>query len=428
MSPVSRAARRTFRSLRVRNFRRYLIGQTVSVTGTWVQTVASAWLVLKLTGSGVALGFVMALSFLPILLLGPVGGLIADRFDKRRTLVMTQASFALLAGLLAVLVLGGVVQVWQVYLISLAQGFVTAVDNPTRQSFVSEMVGNGDLTNAVSLNSAVMTGTRVVGPAVAATLIATMGIGWCFAINAVSYAAVIAGLLSMRRHDLVERPKAARTRGAMLRGLRYAWRTRELRVPLLLMAVVFTLSFNFSVLFPMLAKGPFHGDAGTMGAVFSLMGLGSLVGALLMAHRARPTAWLLPAACAAFGASTIAIGLSPDVQIAVPFLVLAGFTSIVFMITGNTTVQMRSADHMRGRVMAVYSMVFLGTTPIGAPIAGWVAQHGGPRLALAAGGLVAIVVGAVASRSQAILAPATAPAAPIAIQSPPEPERQRSVA
>lgn len=428
MSPVRRAVRRTFHSLRVRNFRLYLFGQAVSVTGTWVQMVASAWLVLKLTGSGVALGVVTALSFLPILVFGPIGGLIADRFDKRRTLVMTQSAFALLAAFLAILVLSGLVQVWHVYLLSFLQGFVTTVDNPTRQSFVVEIVGDRDLTNAVSLNSAVMTGTRVVGPAVAAILIATVGIGWCFLVNAISYSAMIRGLLAMRRHELIQRPRGGRTRGGTMRGLQYAWSTEELRVPLLLMSAVFTLSFNFSVLFPMLAKGSFHGDAGTLGAVFTVMGLGSLLGALLMAHRAKPQGWLLAASCVAFGISSIAVGLSPDVRVALPFLLLAGFTSIVFMISCNTTIQLRAADHMRGRVMAIYSMVFLGTAAIGAPMAGWVAQHAGPRMALMAGGVVAIIMGAVASRSRAVLAPQTRPA-PMALSSQASaPESQRSVA
>ena len=415
--------------MRVRNFRLYLFGQAVSVTGTWVQMVASAWLVLKLTGSGVALGLVTALSFLPILLFGPIGGLIADRFDKRRTLIITQSTFALLAALLAALVLSGLVQVWHVYLLSFLQGLVTTVDNPTRQSFVVEIVGDRDLTNAVSLNSAVMTGTRVVGPAVAAILIATVGIGWCFLVNAVSYAAMIRGLVVMRRHELIQRPKGGRTRGGTMRGLRYAWSTEELRVPLLLMSAVFTLSFNFSVLFPMLVKGSFQGDAGTLGTVFSMMGLGSVVGALLMAHRAQPEGWLLSASCVAFGFTSIAVGLSPDVRVALPFLLLAGFTSIVFMISCNTTMQLRSADHLRGRVMAIYSMVFLGTAAIGSPIAGWVAQHAGPRLALEAGGLVAIIMGAVASRSRSILAPPQAggAAAPIPLR-PSETESQRSVA
>lgn len=429
MSPVRRAVNRTFQSLSVRNFRLYLLGQTVSVTGTWVQTLASAWLVLELTHSGFALGLVTAMSFLPILFLGPVGGLVADRFDKRRILVRTQTAFAVLAAVLAVLVLTDTVQVWQIYLISLAQGVVVSLDNPTRQSFVVEMVGNSDLANAISLNSAVMTGTRVLGPAVAALLIARVGIGWCFAINAISYVAVIGGLLAMRRRDLLRMPRATCRPGGTRRGLRYVWQASELRVPLVIMTVVFAMSFNFSVLFPMLVQGPFHGGAGMLGLVFSAMGVGSLAGALLMAHRARPTGWLLAAGGIAFGVTSIGIGLAPDVTVAVPFLVSAGFTSIVFMITGNATIQLRSADRLRGRVMAIYSMVFLGTTAIGGPISGWVGEHAGPRFALVAGGVVAIAMGVVASRSKAVLAPSTEVPPPlVAFTSELAAPRQRSAA
>jgi len=392
------AIHRTFHSLRVRNFRLYFLGQMVSVTGTWMQSVASAWLVLQLTGSGVALGVVTALSFLPILLLGPWGGVIADRFDKRHTLVATQAAFAALAAVLGILTLAGLVQVWQVYLLSLAQGLVTAVDNPNRQSFVMEMVGQDDLTNAVSLNSAVMTGTRIVGPALAGVLIATVGLAACFLVNAVSYVAVIVGLLSMRPRDLFRKPSRGGRAGRAIEGLRYVWRDPGIRDPLVLMAVVFTLSFNFSVLFPLMAKWAFHGDAGTLGLLLATMGTGSLVGALLLAHRAKPSRRMQPIAAVAFGGMTVAVALAPTVATEIPLLVLLGLSSVTFMITGNSTIQLAASDEMRGRVMALYGMVFLGTTPIGAPIAGWMAQSLGVRFALGAGGVVAAVAGLVAAR------------------------------
>ncbi len=371
-----------------RNFRLFFLGQAVSVTGTWVQQVAFAWLVLRLTGSGVALGVVTALTFTPVLVLGAWGGVLADRYDKRRILLATQAAFAALALALWALVAGDVVRLWMVYGLALLQGVVTAVDTPARQSFFAEMVGAEHLTNAVSLNSAVMTGTRIVGPAVAGLLIAGVGLAACFLVNGVSYLAVIGGLLAMRPEEL-HRPPVPKDGGRLRAGLRYVWIMPELRTPLLVMAAVFTLSFNFQVLMPLVAERSFHGDARTLGWLLSSAGIGSLVGALLMARRARPDPARLMRAAVAFGALSALAAAMPSLWAVYAALVAVGFASIVFMITGNTTLQLTSRPDVRGRVMALYSVVFLGGTPIGALVAGWTAEAFGPRWAFALGGLMA---------------------------------------
>jgi MFS family permease len=397
MTRVGLAVHRTFHAVsHSRNFRLFFTGQAVSVTGTWMQSVASAWLVLQLAHhhAGLALGVQAALNFGPILFIGAFAGLLADRGDKRTILISTQSAFAVLALALWALVLTGVVELWMVYALSLLQGIVTAVDTPARQSFYAEMVEQAELTNAISLNSAVMTGTRIVGPALAGILIATIGLASCFLVNGVSYVAVIGGLLLMRSSEL-RRTRAERRKGQLREGLAYVWRTPELRDPLVWMAFVFTFSFNFSILFPLMARDVFDGDAGTFGLLLSLLGVGSLVGALVMANEKTPNPRRLALAAAAFGASTIVVAWAPSLGSELALLVPMGFVSMIFLITGNSTLQLASRPDMRGRVMSLYGIVFLGSTPIGGPIAGWAAEHLGPRVALATGGLVAVAVGAV---------------------------------
>lgn len=395
MTRLGRALHRTFHAVsHSRNFRLFFLGQIVSVTGTWVQYVASAWLVLRLTGSGVALGVMSALNFAPVLVLGAWAGVLADRRDKRRILIATQTAFAVLALALWGLVATHVVELWMVYALSLLQGIVTAVDTPARQSFFAEMVSAEHLTNAVSLNSAVMTGTRIVGPAIAGGLIAGVGLDACFLVNGVSYLAVIGGLLAMRPEELHRAP-APRDGGGLRAGLRYVWETPELRTPLLVMAAIFTFSFNFQVLLPLLARQTFRGEAGTFSSLLALMGVGSLVGALAMARGARPNPVRLMRSAAALGGASVVAGVMPNLWTALVAMVALGFVGIVFMITANTTLQLTARPEMRGRVMALYSVVFLGGTPIGAPIAGWSAEVLGPRWGLALGGLVAVAVGLV---------------------------------
>jgi MFS family permease len=355
--------------------------------------VATAWLVLRITGSGVALGIDTALAFGPILLLGPLGGVIADRFDKRRILIATQFAYGVLAIALWGLVATDVVQLWMVYGLSFLQGVVTSIDNPTRQSFYSEMVRPRDLTNAVSLNGAVMTGTRIVGPALAGVLIAGVGMEWCFLINGLSYLAVIAGLSVMDKGEL--RPNNSRLgAGAIREGLRYVWRTDALRRPLLLMSVLFLFSFNYSVLLPLFAERTFDGDAGTLGLLFSLMGVGSLGGALTMAGRANPSERRLALAAIVVGVVTILVSLAPSLDLALAGMIPLGAASVAFFVTANSTLQLTARPEMRGRVMALYGMVFLGSTPFGGPVAGWVGEHFDARVGLAGGGLVALATGA----------------------------------
>jgi MFS family permease len=394
--------RRTFQSLRVRNFRLFIIGQLVSATGTWMQSVAAPFLVLQLTHSGVALGIDTGLQFLPILLFGAWGGVVADRFDNRRLQVATQVAFAVLAATLWLLVVTHVVRVWMVYSLSFLTGIVLAVDMPTRQSFYLEMVGRADLTNAMSLTTATFTGSRVVGPAIAGLLIAAFGVAPVFLINAVSYLSVVVALLAMRPAELQRRAAVPRRPGQIREGVRYVWRTRELRVPMLVMAAVFLFGFNFLVLLPLLAVRTFHGNAGTYGNMLALFGAGSLAGSLLMASRATmPNMPRLALLAVVLGTVSVALGLAPVLPVAWILLPLVGGVGISFAITGNSTLQVTSSDEMRGRVMALYGVAFLGSTPIGGPIAGWIGQHVGsptlgPRVGLAAGGAVAVAAGVLA--------------------------------
>ncbi|HEX9121815.1 MAG TPA: MFS transporter [Actinomycetota bacterium] len=394
MTRVGLAVHRTFHSVsHSRNFRLFFVGQFISVTGTWMQSVALAWLVLKLTDSAVALGVQAALNFGPILFLGAWGGLLADRRDKRRILIVTQSVFAVLALVLWGLVATGVAVLWVVYLLSLLQGMVTAIDNPTRQSFYAEMVGQDDLPNAVSLNAAVITGTRIIGPALAALLIATVGLAPSFLFNGISYVAVIGALWAMRPEELHRDAVAEVHKGQLREGLAYVWRTPELRLPLVWMAAIFTLSFNFSVLFPLMATRVFTGDAGTYGTLLSVMGVGSLVGSLLMARQRDPNPRRLAYSAMAFGVISILAAAAPTLPVELAVLLPFGLVSMVFLITGNSTLQLTSRPDMRGRVMALYGIVFLGGTPIGAPVAGWVADHLGVRWGIALGGVVALATG-----------------------------------
>lgn len=393
MTRVGLTVHRTFHAIgHSRNFRLFFIGQAISVTGTWMQMVAAAWLVLQLTGSGVALGIDTALAFGPILLFGAFGGAIADRHDKRRILVATQVAFGVLALALWAIVATDVVQLWMVYGLSFLQGVVTSVDQPTRQSFFAEMVEPRDLPNAVSLNGAVMTGTRIVGPALAGLLIGGVGMQWCFLINAVSYVAVILGLRAMSPAELTP-TRAPREAGAIREGLRYVWRTAELRRPLVLMSVLYLFSFNFSVLMPLLAERTFGGDAGTLGLLLSVTGVGSLVGALVMAARPGPGERRLALAAIGVGGVTLLVSATPTLGLAIVSMLPLGFATIVFFVTANATLQLTSRPDMRGRVMALYGIVFLGSTPFAGPLAGFVGEHFGARVGFAGGGAIALATG-----------------------------------
>jgi MFS family permease len=379
---LSAAVRRSFHSLSVPNYRRYFAGQVVSLSGNWMQTVAAVWLILSLTGSGVAVGLTTALQFLPMLLFGAWGGLLADRFPKRRLLMVTQALMALPAiGLFAVTE-AGTVAPWMVYLAVFAMGAVNAVDNPTRQSFVIEMVGTDRVVNAVSLNSVIVQSARIVGPAIGGLLIAAFGVGLCFGVNALTFAAMIVALWRMDPAQLRAAPTGGREPGAIRAGLRYVRRTPALAVPLALMALVGTFGFNFQVVLPLLARFSFDGGPGTYAVLVSAMGVGSVAGALITGAHGRTGPRLIAAAALAFGVSALLSAAMPALALEIPMLALLGAAAVTFAASINSTLQLAVEPAMRGRVMALYSVVFLGSTPIGGPLTGWLSEAYDPRVAL----------------------------------------------
>ena len=383
---------RMFRSLRTRNYRLWFFGQTVSQSGTWMQSVAQYWLVLELTHSAFDLGITAALQFAPVLVFGTVGGLLADRVDKRRLLLATQTAFTVQAVVLWALVASGSVQLWMVWALALLYGFINVVDNPSRQAFVMEMAGRDDLANAIALNSVIVNVSRIVGPALAGVLIATVGLSWAFLANAVSFAAVIAALYAMRPADLHRRPPVARAKGQIRAGLDYAWGAWELRIPLLMMAVIGTLAYNFSVILPLYAHDVFHRGAGTYSSLTVAMGAGALAGGLIVASRRRPGYRLLVAVSLAFGVAILGVAVAPTLPMVIVLLALMGGASLMFIAVANSLLQLNSSAAMRGRVMSLWAIVFLGSTPIGAPLIGFLAEHYGARFALGVGGVATVLV------------------------------------
>jgi MFS family permease len=384
---VSAALRHSFNSLEVRNYRRYFAGQLISLSGTWMQTVAAIWVILTLTDSGIAVGLTTALQFLPMLLIGAWGGLLADRIPKRRLLMTTQALMMIPATGLFAVTAAGVVTPWMVYIAVFAFGSLNAIDNPTRQSFVYEMVGPDRVVNAVSLNSVIVQAARIVGPALAGVLIATVGVVPCFALNALTFVAMILALRGMNPDRLHAVPVAGREPGAIRAGLRYVRRTPELMVPLALMGLVGTLGFNFQVVLPLLAKFSFESGAMTYAALVSAMAVGSIAGALVNGHRGRTGPRLIAGGALAFGVSALLAAAMPSLALEIVMLALLGAASVTFAATINSTLQLAVTPEMRGRVMALYSVVFLGSTPIGAPLTGWLAQSYDPRVALLLAGI-----------------------------------------
>jgi MFS family permease len=381
MSRMADEVRKTFASMHVsRNFRLFFVGQLISVSGTWVNATALAVLVLKLTDSGVALGLMAALLFLPVLLFGVLGGSLADRFDKRRILLWANAGYAALAAIQFALVATGVVEMWMVYVIAFLSGLILAIEPPTRQSFYVELVGDQHITNAVSLNSAVFTGTRVLGGAIAGTMIHQFGLSSPFLLDAVSYIAVILALLAMRTGELHPQRKAVREPGLVRAGLRYVWSSRELRVPLIVMSLVYLFSFNFSILIPLHAERTYDGGAQEIGFLYAAIGLGAFLGAIVMANR-QP---------------------EPTLRRALIAMVPVGYASMLFAITANSTLQQFTRADMRGRVMALYTTIFLGSTAIGGPITGWVAETTGAPATFVATGAIAVAAGLLALRGRAV--------------------------
>lgn len=393
---LRRAGVQTFRALRVRNFRLFFAGQVVSVSGTWMQTVALGLLILsdRLHGNGLDVGASIAFQYAPMLLLGTWGGVVADRVDKRRLLMVTQACAGVLALLLALLAGAHVVRMWEVFVLAALLGVVNLFTNPARQAFVSEMVGRDLLPNAVSLNSVLMNSARVVGPAIGGVLIYTAGFAACFFVNAGSYVAVIVALFLMRTSELHRTERVPRARGQVREGLRYVWRTRALRDPLIVMAVVGTLAFNFTTTLPLLAEFTFHGGPGTYSAFTAAMGAGAVVGGLLVAHRSRPTPGLLGLLGLGFGAMIALVGLLPTEALTIVALAPMGVFSIAFIATANATLQLAADPTLRGRVMALYGIAFVGSAPIGAPFMGWVSDTTSPRVALVIGAAATVAASA----------------------------------
>jgi MFS family permease len=398
---VSAALARTFTSLAIPNYRRYFAGQVVSISGNWCQTVAEMWLIVQLTGSGVSVGVVAGLQFLPVLLLGAWGGLIADRIPKRPLLMVTQALLALPAFSLWVLYSQGLATVGIVYALVFLRGMVTAFDNPARQSFVAELVGPDRVVNAVGLNSVVVHTSRIAGPAAAGALIAAFGVGPCFLLNTASFGAMLIALRGMDRAALQPTAVAGRERGQLRSALAYVRRTPELSVPLAMMAVVGTLSYNFQVLLPLLARFTWGGTASTYAALTVAMGVGSVSGALVSGARRRVTPRLLVVAAILFGVFEAAAAAAPSLPLQLVALAGLGAVSVTFAASVNSSLQLAVDPAMRGRVMSLYSVVFLGSTPIGAPLVGWLAEIGGPRAGLVLGAAAALLTGIVARAAYA---------------------------
>ena len=399
-----------FRSLLEPDFRRYFAGHAVSVIGTWAQRVAQDWLVLELTGSGVALGVSMVLQFGPVVLLGLWGGAVVDRADRRRLLVATQSAQAVLAALLGALAIAGVVQLWMVYALALALGVVTVFDTPARQALVGEMVRPTDYVNAQALTSTVHNAGRLIGPAVAGLLIATTGVGVAFLVNAVSFLAVLVGLLRMNRRAPRASDSEGRRAGRARDGLRYVRRSPELWATLLLVGVVGLFGQNFRVVLPLLAQDTFHGGPEVYGYLTAALGLGAVVGALASAARETATAWGLVLSCMAFGLVNLLAAAVPVLPFAYVAMVVLGVVNIVFNTLGRSVLLLGSDPGMHGRVLALHALVFLGSTPFGGPLLGWICEAFGPRAGFVVAGASALVAAAALTpRIRALRAPAAEP-------------------
>jgi MFS family permease len=389
---VINAGRVTFAALAVPNYRRYYSGQAISMIGTWMQMTAQAWLVLSLTHSSTALGAVVALQTLPVLLLAPYGGVIADRVDMRRLMILLQSAMAVQALVLGLLTVNGSVKVWEIGVLAVLLGLNNAFENPARQSFMLEMVGPEHLRNAVSLNAVLVNLARTVGPAVAGILIASVGTGVCFLANAVSFVAVVGSLITMDRATLRPTEPTPRARGQLREGLRYVRGTPELAVPLLMMGAVGCLTYEFQVSLPVMASRGLHVGASGFGFMTASMGLGAVAGGLLVANRGRTGLRPLVIAALAFGLAMLLATLAPSLGLELAALALAGGTSLAFMSTGNSTLQLTAAPEMRGRVMALWFVAFQGSTPIGGPVVGWVMAVLGARAGLGLGAITCVLV------------------------------------
>jgi MFS family permease len=405
---VRERATRTFSSLKIRNYRYYFAGQSLSLIGTWMQSITQSWLVFTMTHSGTDVGLITAVQTLPVLLLGPIGGTIADRFGKYRILFWTQGLAGVQAAVLAVLALTGNLQLWELFVIAGSLGCINMIDNPTRQTFIVEMVGRDQLVNAVTLNSVMVNVARAIGPAAAGLLIAGVGSGWCFLINAISFAFVLAGLKAIHKDELTMTPRAAHAKGQLVEGFRYVARRPILRNALIMMALVGCLTYEFQTTIPLIAGNTFHGNSATYGFLTACMGVGAVIGGLVAAGRQGRSPRRMVNTLLAFAVALFAATLAPTLWFEAVALMFCGAGMVTFLALGNTTLQLESAPEMRGRVMSLWSVSFLGTTPIGGPVVGFVAGSLGARYGLGIGAATALVVGIFGLRAIRHSAPAAA--------------------
>ena len=391
--PRAAALGRGFGALQVHNFRLWFVGQTISVSGTWMQTTALGWLVVQLTGDGVALGTMLALQYLPLLLLGPLGGSLTDRYDVRHLVIATQTALGLLALVLWFIVIADKATMPVIYLISFLTGVCGMVDNPARRAFVSELVPRDRLASAISLTGVLVNTSRVVGPAIAAIIIQVADVGPCFLVNAISYGCVVVSLLAMRRSELVPRGPRATGPTRMADTLRYVRGIPELRQPLYSMAIVGTLAFEFSVVLPLLAIVTFGGDGSTYGWFLAVLSIGGVLGSIAAGALERPGRWL-EGSLLLFGAAMFLGAAAPTIAVELVALFFMGGTGFAFVAIGSTSVQVHAGSVHRGRVLALWSMAFLGSTMVGAPLIGWISQVFGPRAGVAVGGASCLVAAA----------------------------------
>jgi MFS family permease len=385
------AVRRTFASLAVRNYRLYYIGQGISLCGNWIRIVAMSWLVLELTHSGTQLGLVTAAQFLPVLAFGALGGVIVDRTDNKRILLWTQTMLGIVSLVIGLLILTHSTQLWMLYVLGALTGLITTVDNPARQTFVVQLVGEDRLRNAITLNSTIVNMARVIGPSFAAVFIATIGLGLCFMVDGLTFAALLIALRMMRRSELQRVEPAVRSRGQLRAGLRYVAGLPALRTPLIMMVIIGTFAYEFPVVLPLFATNTLHGNATTYSLLTAAMGIGALAGGLYSAGRSAAKLSQLVLTAMLFGMAIALASVAPNLLVALMLFVAVGALSVLFISIGNTTLQLASVPQMRGRVMALWSIAFLGTTPIGGPIIGALADHSNPRIGLLAGGLSCIL-------------------------------------
>ena len=386
--------RSTFSSLKVPNYRLYFTGQSISLAGTWMQMTAQSWLVLVLTHSSTKLGLVVALQTLPVLFLGPYGGVVADRADKRRLMIALQVAMGIQALVLGLLTVAGVVRFWEVCLLAVILGLNNAFENSARQAFVREMVGPEELRNAITLNSVTVNAARAVGPAIGGVLIATVGVGVCFIANAASFVAVVTSLVIMNTGALQPSPPAPRARGQLREGLRYAARTPNIAIPLAMMGLVGMLAYEFQVSIPVLARQTFHGGSEAYGFLTAAMGIGAVVGGLFTAARGRTGLRSMIIAGTGFGVAILVCAGAPVIGLAYAAMLFVGWASVSFIAIGNSTIQLASDPSMRGRAIALWQVAFQGTTPIGGPLIGWIIALADPRIGLAVGGASCLVAAA----------------------------------